>query len=200
MRQIAIADVESEMLARSVCAGLLAVAGLSISAAAQDTRTVTEPHLPPVCATLTAQIAAPGGVIAAEDETRLDTARIQQAMDRCTTGEGVYLRADGAKDVFLSGPLTLRSGVTLVVDAQTALVGSRDPRVYDLTPESCGIVSTKGHGCKPLILGDGVENSGIMGEGSIDGRGGATLLGQKATWWDLAHEAKVTDRNQSVPW
>lgn len=39
-----------------------------------------------------------------------------------------------------------------------------------------------------------------MGEGSIDGRGGATLLGQKLTWWDLAHRAKVTDREQSVPW
>jgi len=188
-----------------VCAAWMA-AGLWISVAAQDTRTVTEPHLPPACATLTAEIAAPGGVIAPDDEARLDTARIQEAMDHCATqqgdkaGEGVYLRAAGAKDVFLSGPLTLRSGVTLVVETHTALVGSRDPRVYDLTPGSCGIVSAKGHGCKPLLLGDGVENSGIMGEGSIDGRGGATLSGQKVTWWDLAHEAKVTDRNQSVPW
>ncbi len=39
-----------------------------------------------------------------------------------------------------------------------------------------------------------------MGEGSIDGRGGAKLLGQDVTWWDLAHEAKVTDKQQSVPW
>lgn len=180
--------------------GWLIVAGLSWSAAAQDTRTVKEPHLPTACVTLTAEIAAPGGVIALGDETRLDTTRIQKAMDGCAAGEGVYLRADGAKDVFLSGPLELRSGVTLVVEAHTALVGSRDPRVYDLAPGSCGIVSAKGHGCRPLILGDGVENSGIMGDGSIDGRGGATLLGQKVTWWDLAHEAKVTDRNQSVPW
>ena len=176
------------------------MAGWTMLVAAQDTRTVTEPHLPVACATLTAEIAAPGGVIAAADEARLDTARIQKAMDGCMAGEGVYLRVQGANDVFLSGPLQLRSGVTLVVEAHTALVGSRDPRVYDLTPGSCGIVSAKGHGCKPLLLGEGVENSGIMGEGSIDGRVGATLLGQKVTWWDLAHEAKVTDRNQSVPW
>ncbi|MGA8043007.1 MAG: pectinesterase family protein [Terracidiphilus sp.] len=188
------------MFPRLVSAGALAAAGLSLSLAAQDTRTVTEPHLPAACVTLTAKIAAPGGVIAPGDETRLDTARIQKAMDGCAAGEGVYLRADGAKDVFLSGPLELRSGVTLVVEAHTALVGSRDPRVYDLTAGSCGIVSAKGHGCRPLIAGDDVENSGIMGDGSIDGRGGATLLGQKGTWWDLAHEAKVTDRNQSVPW
>ena len=38
-----------------------------------------------------------------------------------------------------------------------------------------------------------------MGEGSIDGRGGATLLGQDETWWDLAHQAKVIDQQQSVP-
>jgi polygalacturonase len=43
------------------------------------------------------------------------------------------------------------------------------------------------------------KDSGIMGEGSIDGRGGAKLLGQDVTWWDLAHEAKVTDKQQSVP-
>jgi polygalacturonase len=47
-------------------------------------------------------------------------------------------------------------------------------------------------------MADGAENSGIMGEGSIDGRGGATLLGQKDSWWDLAHEAKVKDESQSV--
>ena len=62
------------------------------------------------------------------------------------------------------------------------------------------MVSERGHGCKPLITADGVVNSGIMGEGSIDGRGGAKLLGQDVTWWDLAHEAKITDRPQSVPW
>ncbi len=38
-----------------------------------------------------------------------------------------------------------------------------------------------------------------MGEGSIDARGGATLLGQKVTWWDLAHKAKIIDQQQSVP-
>jgi polygalacturonase len=110
------------------------------------------------------------------------------------------LRAAGADQVFLTGPLQLRTGVTLVVDADTVLVGSRDPRVYDLTPGSCGVVNHKGHGCKPLILVDHASDSGIMGNGSIDGRGGATLLGQRVTWWDLAHQAKLRDLNQSVPW
>jgi polygalacturonase len=109
------------------------------------------------------------------------------------------LRAQGRKNVFITGPLTLRPGVTLVVDAHTALVASRDPRLYDLVPGSCGILGERGHGCKPLIFGDGVKDGGIMGEGSIDARGGAKLLGQDVTWWDLAHEAKVKDLQQSVP-
>lgn len=166
---------------------------------AQDTRTVIEPKIPPACVTLQAAIAAPNGVIAEADEHKLDTVRIQNAMNGCAQGKAVVLRAKGAKDVFLTGPLTLRAGVTLVVDKNTALVASRDPRQYDLAPGSCGVVAERGHGCKPLISGDHVEHSGIMGEGSIDARGGAKLLGQNETWWDLAHHAKVTDQQQSVP-
>ena len=172
----------------------------SLTLHAQDTRAITEPHIPTACVTLTAKIVGVNGEISVADEHALDTARIQNAMDHCPPGKAVVLRASGRNNVFLSGPLALRSGVTLVVDAHTALVASRDPRIYDLNPGSCGVVSDKGHGCKPLISADDVTNSGIMGEGSIDGRGGATLLGQKMTWWDLAHQAKVTDKYQSVPW
>jgi polygalacturonase len=167
---------------------------------AQDTRNVVEPHIPAACVTLEAYIAAPGGVIAAQDERKLDTERIQSAMDKCAAGHSVVLTARGAKNVFLTGPLSLRSGVTLVISAKTALVASRDPRLYDLTPGSCGVLSERGHGCKPILTADGAHDSGIMGDGSIDGRGGAKILGQEITWWDLAHQAKITDKNQSVPW
>ncbi len=180
---------------------------------AQDTRQVTEPHIPTACATLDAAIAARHGVIADSDESKLDTARIQSAMDGCKAGGAVVLRAKGKKNVFLTGPLELRSNVTLVIDRNTALVASRDPQLYELSPGSCGIVSEHGRGCKPLISGDGAKNAGIMGEGSIDARGGAKLLRpqrqesgvgdagveQDVTWWDLAHEAKVKDLSQNVP-
>ena len=73
---------------------------------AQDTRQVTEPHIPAACVTLDAAIAAPNGVIAEKDEEALDTARIQSAMDRCAQGKAVVLRAKGTRDVFISGPLT----------------------------------------------------------------------------------------------
>ena len=167
---------------------------------AQDTRKVTEPHIPPACSTLTAHLGEAGGLLAPGDEHLLDTERIQHALDGCAPGHSVVLRAKGKHNVFLSGPLTLPSNTTLVVDANTALVASRDPRVYDLSPGSCGIVSEHGHGCKPLITVNDAQNSGIMGDGSIDGRGGAKLLSQNVTWWDLAHTAKITDKGQSVPW
>ena len=187
--------------ARPFVAALPFVALLSIAAhlAAQDTRTVTEPKIPPACTTLDADIVSTHGNIAVADEQKLSTARIQDAMDHCAEGHAVVLRSHGKKNVFLTGPLTLREGVTLVVDKNTALVASRDPRVFDSTPGGCGIVSLHGgRACKPLISADGAKNSGIMGKGSIDARGGATLLGQDVTWWDLAHEAKVKDESQSV--
>lgn len=166
---------------------------------AQDSRKVIEPHIPAGCITLEAAISAPNGNISAQDEKELDTDRIQKAMDTCTKGKAVLLRAKNNKNVFLSGPLTLRPGVTLVVDKNTVLAASADPRLYDLSTGSCGILSERGHGCKPFISGDHIEGSGIMGEGAIDARGGAKLLGKDVTWWDLAHEAKVKDLNQSVP-
>jgi polygalacturonase len=179
---------------------LLAAAAFSPLLRAQDTRQVSEPRIPSTCVTLQAQLNAPHGVLRDSDEQRLDTNRIQQAIDGCASGNAVMLRARDRHNVFLTGPLTLKSGVVLVVDSGVVLAASRDPRVYDLSPGSCGVVSAKGHGCRGLITASNTAGSGIMGDGSIDGRGGAKLLGQQVTWWDLAHEAKVTDQQQSVPW
>ena len=161
---------------------VLATFLFAFSLSAQDTRTITEPHIPAACVTLRARIAATHGAIPAADEHSLDTARIQSAIDNCAAGKAVVLRYDGTKNVFLIGPINLRSNVTLDVAANTALVASRDPRLFDLSPGSCGILSTRGHGCKPLITAADVENSGIMGPSAIDGRGGAKMLGQDITW------------------
>lgn len=181
------------LISRVALAGLLLAGPL----AAQDMRHVTEPSFPAVCVVLDAHLSAPDGHLPAADEQRLDTARIQAAIDGCMPGHAVELRATRDGNVFLTGPLQLRTGVTLLVDAGTALYASRDPRLYDLTPGSCGVVDKKGHGCKPLIFAGHAPGSGIMGDGVIDGRGGETLRGEKVTWWDLAHIAKIRDLQQS---
>jgi len=168
-------------------------------ARAQDTRHVVEPRIPAACVVLQPHLAAVGGVLPAGAEQDLDTARIQQAMDQCAPGKAVVLRAHGKEQTFLSGPLTLRSGVTLVIDANTSLAASANPRLYDINPGSCGVLAEHGPGCKPLLSGNDIQGSGVMGDGSIDGRGGAPVLGQQETWWQLAHRAKVLDRYQKVP-
>ena len=163
---------------------------------AQDSRTVTEPALPPICNSLDAQLSVSGHSLAKADEDKLDTERIQQALDGCGKGKGVLLRSLESSNAFLSGPLELREGVTLIVDKGTTLFGSRDPVVYEKTPGSCGIVNDSGSGCKPLISAQHVFGAGVMGDGVIDGRGGEKLLGKDISWWDLAEQARAGGRQQ----
>jgi polygalacturonase len=171
----------------------------AFTAYAQDTRHVTEPHIPASCAVVQARLSAPRGVLTDADERTPDTARIQGAIDQCRSGQAVELRPAAGKNIFLAGPLQLKPGVTLLVDPGAALFASRNPRDYDLTPGSCGVVNRQGHGCKTLLTADHAPGAGIMGDGAIDGRGGAKLLGQNVTWWDLAKTAKIMDLSQSVP-
>lgn len=167
------------------------------NAIAQDARIVTEPHIPPACIVLKASLTAP---LVEADEPKLDTKRIQDAIDGCGPGNAVVLRSDGTRNAFLSGSLELRRGVTLVVDRGTTLFGSRDPKVYDKGAGTCGTVTERdGRGCKPLIHIDSVTGAGVMGEGTIDGRGGANLLGKNVSWWDLAQDAKVRKAYQNCP-
>ena len=163
---------------------------------AQDSRTVVEPVLPPVCSSLDAQLSSSGRSLAKTDEDKLDTVRIQKALDACDKGQGVVLRTQGAANAFLSGPLELRDGVTLIVDKGATLFASRDPAVYEKSPGSCGLVSDSGNGCKPLIAALHVSGAGVMGDGVIDGRGGEKLLGKDVTWWDLAEQARSGGRQQ----
>jgi polygalacturonase len=170
----------------------------------QDTRTVTEPVLPPICFTLDAQLhsipkLAPtaGRTLAEADESKLDTSRIQHDLDQCRKGQGVLLRPHASADAFLTGPLELRSGVALIVDKGATLFASRDPELYATSTGSCGLVNqSSGRGCKPLISADHISGASIMGDGVIDARGGEKLLGKSVSPWDLAEQARAGGRQQ----
>jgi polygalacturonase len=127
---------------------------------------------------------------------------LQTAIDSCAPGKALELSADGAKNAFLSGPLELRKGVTLLVDKGVTLYGSRNPEDYATRPASCGVVNNERGGCRPLIHASHTDGVGIMGEGTIDGRGGAKLLvngkPEPESWWDLANDARKGG-NQQVP-
>jgi polygalacturonase len=182
--------------------GLLSV-GLFVAGAAgaQDTRVVTEPKIPPPCVVLKAELTAGARGLEASDETKLDTARVQKAIDECGDGNAVEFAGDAGKNAFLIAPITMKAGVTLAVDKGVTVYASRNPRDYEDEPGSCGINKDGKAGCKPLISGRGTANAGIMGDGIIDGRGGSKMLvnGKEAsTWWDLGYQSK-TQGHQQVP-
>ena len=167
----------------------------SVGAAGQDTPAVTGPAIPTVCVILKAAMSALHG-IAPQDEMWVDTPRIQAAIDHCHQGQAVELSDDGEANAFLSGTLRMHKGVTLLIDKDVTLYGSRNPRDYDVQLGSCGIVDESNKkGCQALIEADHASHSGVMGEGTIDGRGGAKLIvngvEQPQSWWFLDEEARV---------
>ena len=145
------------------------VAAMVSGAWAQDTRTVTEPKIPATCVKLEAKLIADGDALKEADETEEDTAAIQTAIDgfaaKCQPGQALEL-AVGVKgaNAFLSGPLELKEGVTLLVDKGVTLFASRDPEDYDVSaPGTCGTIPSKGP-CKAFIT-IRAKNVGIMGDG-----------------------------------
>jgi polygalacturonase len=182
-------------------AAILATLSLTTpSLYAQDTRTAVEPFFPQFCKTVDAQLQTSGGSLAAADEQKLDTARIQKAIDKCGKGRAVLLHVEEANNAFLSGPLELRPDVSLIVGLGVTLFASRDPALFAISPGSCGIVSHGPgvRGCKPFISVDHAPDSAIMGDGIIDGRGGEKMLGSEYSWWDLAEQARAGG-SQQVP-
>jgi polygalacturonase len=196
------------------CLLTLAAVLFVLPLAAQDTRTVIEPIFPPTCTRVDAHLRTDGKSLDPADEGKLDTARIQKAIDKCGKGRAVLLHVDEANNAFLSGPLELKPEVALIVDRGVTLFASRDPALFAVSPGSCGIVShasppaSQGQapaaggqslrGCKPLIAVNHAPGSAIMGDGVIDGRGGEKMLNSQFSWWDLAEQARAGG-NQQVP-
>jgi len=115
-----------------------------------DSRTVTQPSLPTVCQTLTAQFTTASR---ASPPTSDDTSRIQAALTSCAgTGHSVVLAASGSNNAFYSDSLTV-SGEGLVIDSGVTLEGNNS---YSSNAQLIDVTGT---------------NSSIMGPGTIDGRG-----------------------------
>ncbi|MHC1949753.1 polygalacturonase [Bradyrhizobium sp. UFLA06-06] len=166
---------------RAVLSTVAAIA-LCPAAQAQDRRTVAEPVAPrQVCARLV-------------PSSKNDTARLQDAIDHCPVGAAVYL-AGGA---FRSGPLEMKSGVTLWIERNATLFAIPVPTAYDKGFGSCGTIDDKGDGCRPFISFSKTYGGGIYGDGIIDGLGGAFALGS-TVWWRLAFRAQTEGGNQNVP-
>jgi polygalacturonase len=152
-----------------------------------------EPTIPTACATVLATKTLIGG--SPGDET-LDSPAIQAAITACPSGQAVRLAADGDKTAFVSGPLSLKSGVSLWLDTGTTLFASHDPRDFDSSPGKCAGNNTGNSSCKALINVTDPKNSGVVGTGTIDGRGGEIPTGSTSTWWELED---MYDGNLAAP-
>jgi polygalacturonase len=113
--------------------------------------------------------------------------------------EGVTLLIDKGVTLFASrdpkdfdsdpnGSTPLLCG-TWKPDVSRAYVTAKDPNAATIAPSKAIPPPVMGRGCKPLISIN-VKNAAIMGEGTIDGRGGSQVIGHDYTWWQMARMAE----------
>ncbi|WP_420136701.1 glycoside hydrolase family 28 protein [Sphingomonas sp.] len=127
------------------------------------------------------------------------THALQSAIDACPAGSAVRLAAAEGAARFVSGPLVMKSGVTLWLDRDVVLAASADPRAYDSGTGRCGTIDDTGKGCRPFLLFRQTKGGGIVGDGVIDGQGGASMRGGTESWWQLARRAQVQGGHQNAP-
>ena len=102
------------------------------------------------------------------DGVTKDTAAIQQAIDDCST-KGGTVKIAGAP-IFLSGPIVLKSNITLHIAAGTTLLASADHNDFPEREEF------HDHGRQAFLSSLNAENIVITGGGTIDGHG--------QSWWE----------------
>jgi hypothetical protein len=105
---------------------------------------------------------------AAGNGETLDTHAINKAIETCAAAGGGQVLLPPGK--YLSGTVHLKSYVTLFLEAGATLVGTTDldqyqyPEIPDFMPEA-----KWGKWHRALILGDGLQDIAIAGQGVIDG-------------------------------
>ena len=95
------------------------------------------------------------------DGATKDTKAIQAAIDDCAGGGTVKLTGG----TFLSGPIVLKSNVTLDIAKGATLLGSPDHADYPSKTEF------RAPGTQSLVSATNAEKIAITGEGTIDGNG-----------------------------
>ena len=140
-----------------------------------------------------------------------NTAAIQAAIEACASQGGGIVQVDGG-GTYVTGPLRLEDHVFLKVAAPTVLKNTVDHTVYQPAfigypfqfandPSATGIgPSLPGHP-EAMISGEGLTDTGIIGDGTIDGSGAdapPASIDNGQNWWAMAAAAKsLTDYSQA---
>jgi polygalacturonase len=125
---------------------------------------VTLMALPAMAATKVCDAKAHG---AKADGTTKDTQAIQAAIDDCAKAGGGTVKLAGG--TFLSGPIVLKSNITLDLAQDATLFGSPDHADYPAKTEF------RAPGTQSLVSATNADHIAITGSGTIDGNG--------ETWW-----------------
>lgn len=109
------------------------------------------------------------------DGATKDTTAIQKAIDACAanSGGGTVKLSGGT---FVSGPIVLKSNITLDVEKGATLLGSPDHADYPRKTEF------RAPGYQAFVSAVNAENVAVTGGGVIDGNG--------ASWWELGRHEK----------
>lgn len=102
------------------------------------------------------------------DGTSKDTQAIQKAIDDCAKSGGGTVELSGG--TFVSGPISLKSNITLDVTTGATLLGSPDREDYPKWQFA------RKETVQPLVSAVNAENVAITGGGKIDGNG--------HIWWE----------------
>lgn len=114
------------------------------------------------------------------------TSALQQAIDQCSRhGGGTVTLPAGT---WISGPLTLKSHVTLHLAAGSTLQSTGQPK--DFVP---AFISQPTHPREALIIASHAQDVAITGPGTVDGQG-------QHAWWPMATDARNHLKEGDVRW
>jgi polygalacturonase len=110
------------------------------------------------------------------DGQTLDSHPIQKAIDSCAEQGGGTVHLPAGR--YLTGSLSLRNNITLLLDAGAVILGSENPEDYP-------VIHSRWEGkhqdtYAPLIGGNNLQNIAVLGRGTIDGCG--------EIWWKAKRE------------
>jgi polygalacturonase len=109
------------------------------------------------------------------DGKTINTDAIQRAIDVCAAKGGGTIHVPAGR--WVTGPIFLKSHITLHIDAGAVLLGSNKIDDYPVIDGRWEGVERKHYAS--LINGDGLKDIAVVGRGTVDGRGEVWWRGRK---------------------